>query len=120
MNGISIGGSLPNAKPSPWRQFGFLENPFPASGVATDVDYDAHQPDEILDINSWLTKSVEPKAKQWSPLAISGSIGVGKTHVLRKMERACTSIPSAFRRASTPDVSGRRSRELKDNWTSSG
>jgi hypothetical protein len=67
MSGISITGSKAPPKTSPWRQFHLLANPFPPSGVATDVDYDQHQ-----------------------PLAISGSIGVGKTHVLRKMERACS------------------------------
>src|ERR1039457_5672363 len=89
MRGILITGSKSSFKASPWRQFGLLGNPFPPSGVATDVDYDQHQPDQIEEIVSWLNKSVDPGAQQWSPLAISGSIGVGKTHVLSKMERAC-------------------------------
>jgi hypothetical protein len=89
MTGISITASKSPSKVSPWKQFGLLGNPFPPSGVATDVDYDGHQPDQVREIISWLNKSVDPTAEQWSPLAISGSIGVGKTHVLRKMERAC-------------------------------
>jgi hypothetical protein len=89
MSGISITGNKSSSKASPWRQFGLLGNPFPPSGVATDVDYDEHQPNQVQDVISWLNKSVDPSPQQWSPLAISGSIGVGKTHVLRKMERAC-------------------------------
>ena len=89
MGGISITAIKASSKASPWRQFGLLSNPFPPSGVATDVDYDEHQPKQVEEIVSWLNKSVDPSAQQWSPLAISGSIGVGKTHVLRKMERAC-------------------------------
>jgi hypothetical protein len=89
MGGISITASKPTVKVSPWRQFGLLGNPFPPSGVATDVDYDQHQPEQVQEIISWLNKSVDPSAQEWAPLAISGSIGVGKTHVLRKMERAC-------------------------------
>jgi hypothetical protein len=95
MTGISIGANVPNAKKSPWPRYGLTENPFPPSGVPTDVDYDAHQPDEVRAISTWLTKSVEESTTQWSPLAISGSIGVGKTHVLRKMERACAAFRDA-------------------------
>src|SRR5258708_214831 len=89
MSGISITAKKSSSKVSPWRRFGLLGNPFPPSGVATEVDYDQHQPEQVQEIVSWLNKGVDPSARQWSPLAISGSIGVGKTHVIRKMERAC-------------------------------
>lgn len=74
---------------SPWLQHGMTANPFPPSGVATDVDYDEHQPEVVERVNSWLGRTVNRDTRSWSPLAVSGSIGVGKTHVLRKIERAC-------------------------------
>ena len=89
MSHISIGvGGTRTEEASSWRRYGLQENPFPRSGVATNVDYDDHQQSQIQDVNSWLTRTVAAQTKQWSPLAISGSIGVGKTHVLRRMERA--------------------------------
>lgn len=72
---------------SRWEALGFAMNPFPESGVATGVDYNEHQKEEIHAINAWLGRTVDPKATQWRPLLIKGSIGVGKTHVLRRIER---------------------------------
>ena len=74
MSGISITGNSASPKASPWGQFGLLSNPFPPSGVATDVDYDLHQPDKVQEIISWLNKSVDPSAQQWSPQ-------IGRAHV---------------------------------------
>lgn len=76
-------------RPAPrWKQLGLLENPFPESGVATSIDYNDHQEAEIARINAWLERCVDPDAPRWGPLLIKGSIGVGKTHVLRRIERA--------------------------------
>jgi hypothetical protein len=69
-----------------WEKFALGANPFPASGIAVGVDYDEHQKEQVKKINAWLIKSVLPDTDQWSPLAIKGSIGVGKTHVLKRME----------------------------------
>ena len=73
MSGISITGGKSSSKLSPWRKYGLLANPFPPSGIATDVDYDKHQPSQVQEIVSWLEKSVDPATEQWSPLAISGA-----------------------------------------------
>ena len=91
MSPISITVSdIGNAHHSnPWTKLGLTKNPFPPSGVAEDVDYEAHQPEVERKINQWLSRSLDKNAAQWAPLAISGSIGVGKTHVLRRIERAC-------------------------------
>ena len=61
MTRIAI-GNIPTPSASPWNQFGFLENPFPASGVAANVNYDIHQPEVVAMLNAWLTKSVDQNA----------------------------------------------------------
>lgn len=70
-----------------WEALGFEANPFPESGISTDVAYNEHQADEIRRINDWLLGAVSGEAKQFAPLLIKGSIGVGKTHVLHRIQR---------------------------------
>jgi hypothetical protein len=71
-----------------WHIWGVKDNPFPESGVAHGVDYTAHLTDgQIEDINQWLGETLTPEQSQWRPLAIKGSIGVGKTHWLQSIER---------------------------------
>ena len=89
-------------RPRPrWEALEFAMNPFPESGVATGVDYNEHQKKEIHSINEWLRKTVDAEAKQWRPLLIKGSIGVGKTHVLRRIERV---IDGSSKHASQGEV----------------
>ncbi len=75
-----------------WETLGFITNPFPDSGIATTVDYNEHQIDEILRINTWLNETMVGEKEQFGPLLIKGSIGVGKTHVLKRIEHAVTEM----------------------------
>lgn len=59
-------------------------------GIATSVDYNEHQIDEIHRISAWLDEKMMDDKQQFGPLLIKGSIGVGKTHVLRRIERVVT------------------------------
>jgi hypothetical protein len=88
MSPIRIGGQEPvSGSHSPWTQHGLLGNPFPSSGVETVADYDEHQSEQVRLVNAWLTSTVSRTTRQWPPLVLKGSVGVGKTHILRRMER---------------------------------
>lgn len=88
MSPIRIQSSIPRSPSrSPWARLGLAVNPFPATGIDTDVDYEDHQREQIDKINTWLTTAVDASTQRWTPMVLKGSIGVGKTHVLRRMER---------------------------------
>lgn len=75
---------------SPWHPYELAENPFPPTGVDADVNFEDHQHGQIRQINKWLGDTVDVRARMWSPLVLKGSVGVGKTHVLRGIERVLT------------------------------
>lgn len=88
MSPIQIGPPVPNPeRQSPWSAYGLLDNPFPTSGVNTVADYEEHQKEQVAHINEWLASVVKAETKRWAPLVLKGSVGVGKTHVLRRIER---------------------------------
>lgn len=70
-----------------WRSWGVRQNPFPESGVGHGVAYTAHLTEgQVEAINEWLDHALDHTQKQWRPLALKGSIGVGKTHWLQSIE----------------------------------
>lgn len=85
---FTLGGPTESsdADSSPFSQHGFYQNPFPASGVPNDVLFTDHMPRELGRINDWLHQS-QRSPYNCKPLAISGSLGVGKTHLLASLER---------------------------------
>ena len=82
---------LPTAGESPgdenrfWR-FGLADNPFPTSGVGSGVYYTGHMEREVVRVNSWISEMAKARGA-FSPLAIAGSLGAGKTHLLGALEQ---------------------------------
>lgn len=86
--------AAPNNFANVFAAFGLEANPFPASGIESGVLYARHMMAEANAVNHWIqevanaTKLNGVVASQpVRPLAISGSLGAGKTHLLRAMER---------------------------------
>lgn len=82
----SGGEKKPSHNVDPFLQHGFSRNPFPASGVASDVLFRGHIPKQLQQIDDWLTES-QATLNSYRPLALRGSLGVGKTHLLQTLER---------------------------------
>jgi hypothetical protein len=95
VNPIKIAPPAPRGR-SRWAKYGLDANPFPGSGVATNVDYDAYLGPQLERVNNWLAESVSSGAAERRPLLLKGSIGVGKTHILRRIERAVSSYAGQF------------------------
>ncbi|MDP2341637.1 MAG: hypothetical protein Q8O67_11825 [Deltaproteobacteria bacterium] len=93
MTSIRLGVAATPAVRNRWQALGFAENPFPASGVSGHVFYKAHLTEPIEQIEQWLSAAVDLKTSSWEPLAVSGSIGAGKSHLLHEMERTLRSQP---------------------------
>ncbi len=78
---------------NPFERFDLRDNPFPAAGVDSGVLYQRHMEKEIAQINRWIQEVGNATALDKGspgpvhPLAIYGSIGVGKTHLLRYLQR---------------------------------
>lgn len=76
----------------PFARFGLEENPFPATGVDSGVLYTQHMTSELKRIQRWIdqagqaTRADVEVAAPVPPLAIFGSLGVGKTHLLNYLE----------------------------------
>lgn len=79
-------GAQPQAVGNDFAKFGLAENPFPASGIESGVLYTRHMQDEAGKVNSWISE-VSVAEQSFRPLAVSGSLGAGKTHLLRTLER---------------------------------
>lgn len=77
----------PPGSVSPFAEFGYLENPFPPSGLSGPL-YTAHMPSALERINQWLAtvQSATARGEQVPPLALRGALGVGKTHLLQTIE----------------------------------
>ena len=83
------GGKSRTSRPSPFAALGF-SNPFPASGVSSGVFYPGHVRAQLATINAWLADTHGGGIKDhwrvpYAPLALYGSIGVGKTHLLNRI-----------------------------------
>lgn len=110
---FQLGSKRPRASSgASFSAHGFISNPFPADGVDSEVFYSSHLESELERVNSWLEESQvnadgfeEGHSKPFRPLAIRGSIGVGKTHLLRSIERGLASTGNArvLRKALTDD-----------------
>ena len=84
----------PAKVPNDFAQFGLEANPFPASGIESGVLYTRHMKTEANAVNRWMREVADATnfngvaaSQPVRPLAISGSLGAGKTHLLRAMER---------------------------------
>ncbi len=79
-------GAEPRPVEGGFADFGLTENPFPASGIGSGVLYTRHMQAEVGKVNAWINEVVAA-GDSYRPLAISGSLGAGKTHLLRTLER---------------------------------
>jgi hypothetical protein len=70
-----------------WPSLSLIENPFPESGLQSNVHYTAYQEEQITDISEWTSDAIDEDATRWSPLVIKGSVGTGKTHTLTVLEK---------------------------------
>jgi hypothetical protein len=83
----------------PFQRFGLGENPFPPTGVDSGVLYYDHASEELGRIQSWINDVGAATAPQPDrpasipPLAVFGSLGVGKTHLLSYLEQGLRQNP---------------------------
>lgn len=83
----------------PFARFGLNENPFPAIGLDSGVLYHDHVARELGQIQAWINdvdKATDPQRERPTavrPLAIFGSLGVGKTHLLSYLEQGLRRNP---------------------------
>jgi hypothetical protein len=90
---LSFPASTDRTSESPFERYGLTENPFPANGLHGDVFYTNHIAGELARIQAWFnavaaaTDPARPAPQAVTPLAIYGSLGVGKTHLLNYLER---------------------------------
>lgn len=75
---------------SSWERFGLNGSPFPESGVGMPVLYTRHLTEQLAKLNGWVRQVVTGKA---GPLALFGSLGVGKSHLLSYFESGLRSNP---------------------------
>jgi hypothetical protein len=72
---------------------GYAGNPFPEPGLDTGALFVEHMPAQVRRLDAWVTDVLvstdlkRPTSGPVRPLAIRGSIGVGKTHLLKTLER---------------------------------
>jgi hypothetical protein len=76
----------------PFAAAGYASNPFPEPGLDTGALYVDHMPGQVRRVDAWVTDVlVSTQLDRLTsgpvrPLAIRGSIGVGKTHLLKTLE----------------------------------
>lgn len=86
-------GALDGAGVDRFARFGLRENPFPATGLDSGVLYHDHVADELQVIQAWINdvwSATDPQRSRLGavrPLAVFGSLGVGKTHLLSYLEQ---------------------------------
>jgi hypothetical protein len=83
---------------SGFERYGLQANPFPETGVDTGVLFQNHIREPLKRIDRWLeavstatatdSKRPEVDARPIAPIAIFGSNGAGKTHILYTLRRA--------------------------------
>lgn len=81
---------------SVFADVGFKKNPFPESGVESPVFYQKHMKAQTTRLDEWLatvgTATCESAESELTrpgsipPLAVSGALGVGKTHLLKRLK----------------------------------
>lgn len=92
-------GPAGSATNNPFTRFGLQENPFPPTGVDSGVLYTEHMAKDLQDINVWIGDAIaatdphRDKPGAVRPLAIFGSLGVGKTHLLSYLEQGLDRNP---------------------------
>ncbi len=70
-----------------FERHGFVGNPFPEPGLERGVLYSGHMEGELERINTWLERTQNlALGDPVTPLAIRGTIGVGKTHLLKAIQ----------------------------------
>lgn len=83
-------GAQPQVAGNAFAQFGLEKNPFPVTGFESGVLYTDHMQDEVSRVNEWMNE-VAGADSAFRPLAIFGSLGAGKTHLLSALERGLRS-----------------------------
>lgn len=83
----------------PFAATGYAGNPFPEPGLDTGALYVGHMREQVRKLNAWVTgvlAETDPDrgaSGPVRPLALRGSIGVGKTHLLKTLERELSRRP---------------------------
>ncbi|HSN97248.1 MAG TPA: hypothetical protein VLS89_03085 [Candidatus Nanopelagicales bacterium] len=103
--------ALPDAAdPNPFTVTGFAGNPFPEPGLDTGALYVAHMSEQVKALDAWVndvedaTDLKRAASGPVRPIAVRGSIGVGKTHLLKTLERdLSTRSLTAVIRKNLPD-----------------
>lgn len=76
---------------------GYVSNPFPDPGLDTGAFYRGHMSAQVTQIEAWVhevdvsTDLEHESSGPVRPLAVRGSIGVGKTHLLKALEAQLSS-----------------------------
>ena len=83
-------GAQPQVAGNAFAQFGLEKNPFPVTGFESGVLYTDHMQNEVSRVNEWINE-VTGADSAFRPLAIFGSLGAGKTHLLSALERGLRS-----------------------------
>lgn len=78
--------------------FNLNGNPFPAVGLSSGVLYTGHLASELREVNKWIQEIADATASAGDarpirPLALYGSLGVGKTHLLRTLDAGLSRNP---------------------------
>ena len=82
-----------------FEAFGLQGNPFPPTGVDSGVLFTDHLTRELLEVQVWIdevgrvTNCLPEDLAAVRPLAIFGSLGVGKTHLLNYLEQGLKQNP---------------------------
>jgi hypothetical protein len=86
-------GTAGTATGGPFSKYGLETNPFPPTGLESGVLYTDHLTSELTLIQGWIdevgqaTQTAGSPPAAIRPLAIFGSLGVGKTHLLNFLEQ---------------------------------
>jgi hypothetical protein len=91
-------GVSTTATDNPYERIGFSRNPFRpvnAEGSARPPFYKAHLVTQLNDIQRWI-QDVHDERNMW-PFALVGSVGTGKTTILRTLELGLQSWPASKR-----------------------
>ncbi|MGB2987806.1 MAG: hypothetical protein WBE26_18210 [Phycisphaerae bacterium] len=83
-------GAQPQVVGNAFAQFGLEKNPFPVTGFESGVLYTDHMQKEVSRVNEWIHEVLRANSA-FRPLAIFGSLGAGKTHLLWALERGLRS-----------------------------
>lgn len=85
---------------SPFARFGYSQNPFPAAGLGLPrvPKYFAHMREQIGQLDEWLREvhqrtSFGRPSQPIAPLALWGTIGIGKSHLLRLIAEGLKPLP---------------------------